>query len=443
MTEQVLFVDDEAHLRHAAEQSFDLADMTFASFECGSAMLKALDPAFDGVIVTDIRMPEMNGMEVLDRVLAIDAEIPVILLTGHGDVSLAVQAMQCGAHDFLEKPFDPARLVASARRAIESRRLVLENRSLRDRVARGEPTMSRLVGPSAAMEALRARLSSIATTDADVLIEGQTGTGKAIAARSIHDGSARRAGPYVEINCASLPEAMIESELFGHEAGAFPGALRARYGKLQHAQRGTLVLDEIDSLPVALQGKLLHVLQDRTVTPLGSNEAIPLDLRVVAVAKEGLAARAEGGSFRSDLYYRLAVAKVRMPPLSERPEDVPHLFVAMLAEAAARHGCDAPSVPPALLHALAGREWPGNVRQLGNVAERHLLGLETYTLTTGEGGTLAERMEGYERGILGAALAAHGGKLRDVYEALGLSRKTLYEKLRRHGLDREDYVDRD
>ncbi|HAR50358.1 MAG TPA: Fis family transcriptional regulator, partial [Roseovarius nubinhibens] len=245
--ETILFVDDEDHLRLAAAQSLQLEDLDVACFADASEALSHVARDFPGILVTDIRMPGMDGLELMARALEIDSAIPVILVTGHGDVDLAVQSMRDGAYDFLEKPYSPTRLVSSVRRALEQRRLTLENRALRRQVGRRDVIEARLTGRSDAMVRLRQHIRAIAGTEADVLIEGATGTGKEVAARALHRASARSEKPFVHINCAALPADLIERELFGHEAGAFPGAMRARAGRFEHARGGTVFLDEIES----------------------------------------------------------------------------------------------------------------------------------------------------------------------------------------------------
>lgn len=444
LTAPILFVDDEAPLRHAATQALMLADLDAIACESGGEALAHIDRDFPGILVTDIRMPGMDGLTLMAEALKADPELPVILVTGHGDVDLAVASMKGGAYDFLEKPYAPARLVEAVGRALEKRRLTLENRRLRvggSVTAPDDPVAARLLGRSAAMVRLRAQLRALAGTEADVLIEGETGTGKEVAARALHAAGPRADRPFIAVNCAALPAELIESELFGHEAGAFPGATRARYGKFEHARGGTLFLDEIDSLPLALQGKLLHVVEERSVTRLGSNDAIPLDLRIVAASKRDLAAAAGQGAFRPDLLYRLNVVTLRLPPLSDRREDIPELFLSLLSAAAARTGREAPDVPGAVLAALAARDWPGNVRELRNAADRLAMGLDAglWQHTPEADGTLADRMAAHEKALISASLAAHGGSLKATYEALGLSRKALYEKMQRHGLSRESF----
>ena len=445
--ETILFVDDEEHLRLAAGQALELADLDVTCLDQADKALARIGRNFPGVLVTDIRMPGMDGIDLMRRSLEIDPEFPVILVTGHGDVELAVQCMREGAYDFLEKPYAPSRLVDAARRALDKRRLTLENRALRSQVGGRDAIEARLGGRSPVMVELRRRIRAIAQTEADVLVFGATGTGKEVAARALHRASARGGHPFVHINCAALPEALIESELFGHEAGAFPGATRARYGKFEHGRGGTIFLDEIESMPQPMQAKLLHAIQNRSVTRLGSNEPVVLDVRFIAASKTDLEAEAAAGAFRGDLLYRLNVVTLRVPDLGERREDIPRLFVQLVNEAAARYKLPAPTVPGAVLAAVSARAWPGNVRELRNAADRFALGLDPGLAGNGAADaasaaprTLAGQMAEHEKALIAASLTAHRGSLKDTYEALGLSRKALYEKMQKHELARETFT---
>lgn len=449
--ERVIFVDDEAHLRLAVEQSLQLADLDVTCLADGQAALAMVGRAFPGVLVSDIRMQGMDGLTLMRRCLEIDPAFPVILVTGHGDVDLAVHSMREGAYDFIEKPFPPVRLVETVRRALDKRRLTLENRALRSQVGGRDAIEARLGGRSAGMVALRGQIRAVAQTQADVLIIGQTGTGKEVAARALHRASARADAPFIAINCAALPTELIESELFGHEPGAFAGATRPRYGRFEHAQGGTLFLDEIDSLSMALQAKLLHVVQNRSLTRLGSNEPIDLDVRFVAASKKDLEADLEtetetaNTGFRSDLLYRLNVVTLRMPDLESRREDIPLLFTQLTHEACARYKRPVMDVPGRVLGQIAARSWPGNVRELRNAADRFVLGLDLAlhepagSTVPGSGEKLAQQMALYEKSAISAAIAAHKGNLKATYEALGISRKSLYEKMQKHGLAKEDF----
>ncbi len=444
MTEpRILFVDDEVDLRRAAAQTLDLADLTVTPFAQADAALAQISRNFPGILITDIRMAGMDGLTLMQRALEIDPEFPVILVTGHGDIDLAVQSMRDGAYDFLEKPYDPVRLVETAKRALEKRSLTLENRALRSKIGGRDAIEARLAGRTAEMEAIRQKIRAVAETNADVLIIGATGTGKEVAARALHRASPRADQPFVAINCAALPSDLIESELFGHEAGAFPSAARARFGKFEHARGGTIFLDEIDSLTQPMQAKLLHAVQDREITRLGSNDPISLDVRFIAASKHDLEKAAAKGEFRGDLLYRLNVVTLRMPPLSERRADIPRLFVQLVEVACVRDKLPTPPIPPAVLNRISARDWPGNVRELRNAADRFALGLDLdigETLQT-QSQILADQMAHYEKSLIAAAITAQGGSLKATYESLGLSRRALYEKMQKYGLTRQDFVD--
>ncbi len=441
---RVLLVDDDAAMRASTEQALELAGLDTRSFRSAEDVLDHAGPGLNGVILSDIRMPGMDGMTLLQRLRDLDPDLPVILITGHAEVQLAVEAMRRGAYDFVEKPFAAQSLIAVLRRALDHRALVLDNRRLRAAAGQRDDMEARMPGRSAAMIDLRFRLRAIGASEADALIIGPTGAGKEVVAQAMHDLSARAAKPFVAVNCAALPAALIESELFGHEAGAFPGAMRARFGRFEHARGGTVLLDEVGQMPLDVQAKLLRVLQERVITRLGSNDAIPLDVRFIATSKTDLAADVARGTFREDLYWRLNVALIRVPPLSARREDIPLLFLQLLREAAARHSAPERTPAPELLADLAARDWPGNVRELRNAADRFVLGLDWMPGDAGTGTLrLADRVADFERSVIAGAIAAHGGHLRRVYESLGISRKTLYEKMLKHGLDRRLIADED
>ncbi|MDM7458836.1 MAG: sigma-54 dependent transcriptional regulator [Paracoccus sp. (in: a-proteobacteria)] len=439
---RVLLVDDEADMRLSTAQALDLEGFSVEEMADPQAVLDRVGFGFDGVVLSDIRMPGIDGLTLMNRIREIDAEIPVILITGHGDVQLAVRAMREGAHDFIEKPFDTAQLAKIVGRALSYRHVVLENRVLRAAAGQVDDLETRLVGRSNAMVDLRRRLRTIGPTDADVLIVGETGSGKEVVARALHDLSPRAGRPFIAIDCAALPGSLIESELFGHEAGAFPGALRTRYGKFEHARGGTVLLDEIGSMPLDLQGKLLRVVQDRVITPLGANESRALDVRFIATTRQPLEGEVAAGRFRADLLYRLNVVTLTVPPLSMRREDVQLLFIKLVQEAAARHRRPPVTVPPQLLTEIANRDWPGNVRELRNAADRHALGIALQPIEIRDPAQmhLAQRVAAFERELIVAALEAHGGRIKPVYETLGLSRKSLYEKMQKHRIDKKDYA---
>lgn len=442
MLNSVIVVDDEAPIREAVEQWLSLSSFNVQVYSRAEDCLANLPEHFPGVILSDVRMPGMNGMELLNRLQAIDADLPVILLTGHGDVPMAVDAMREGAYDFLEKPFSPEVLLRNLRRALEKRELILENRRLHEQADSRTQLEATLLGVSPGLQTLRRQVLDLSQLPVNVVIRGETGSGKEMVARCLHDFGPRAHKPFVALNCAAIPEQLFEAELFGHESGAFTGAQGKRIGKLEYADGGTLFLDEIESMPLAQQVKLLRVLQDKKLERLGSNKAIDVDLRIVAATKPDLLEEARAGRFREDLAYRLEVAELRLPPLRERREDIPLLFAHFASAAAQRLGRTAPELSGAQLGQLLSHDWPGNVRELANAAERQILGLTSSpTVQTDPGQSLAAQQEAFEAQCLRAALARHKGDIKAVLEELQLPRRTLNEKMQRHGLLREMFVE--
>ncbi|MEN7526955.1 MULTISPECIES: sigma-54 dependent transcriptional regulator [unclassified Cupriavidus] len=433
----VLIVEDDADVRLGCEQALGLEGIATQSVPNAEAAWREIEAGFAGIVVSDIHLPGADGMSLLRDIVARDPAMPVIMITGHGDVSLAVQAMKQGAYDFIEKPFSPERLVATSRRALDKRRLALEVADLRARLAGRDGLAAQLIGHSPAIERLRRMIDSVGDTAANVLIHGETGTGKELVARCLHEASARRAKHFVPINCGGLPEQLFESEIFGHEAGAFTGAARRRIGKIEHAEGGTLFLDEIESMPMPMQIKLLRVLQERVIERLGSNQPVPVNTRVVAATKANLRAMADASQFRADLYYRLNVVTLELPPLRERREDVPLLFEHFLAQAALRFEREAVPATPGELAALVAYPWPGNVRELRNLAERHVLGLgcdPTQGTTAPAALPLPQAVEQFERALIADALRRHDGNLTRAGDALGVAKTTLFDKVRKYGL---------
>ena len=443
---QVLLIDDDPHLRQALSQTLDLAGLSVTSLADARGVAARIGRDWPGVVVSDIRMPGIDGLQLLEQLHAQDPDLPVLLITGHGDVPLAVQAMRAGAYDFLEKPFASDDLQGSVRRALALRQLVLDNRSLRLALADRQALAARLVGQSPALQRLREQVGALANIAADVLILGETGAGKEVVARALHDLSNRRDGPFVAINAGALAESVVESELFGHEPGAFTGAAKRRIGKFEFANGGTLFLDEIESMTLEVQVKLLRLLQERVVERLGGNQSIPLDIRVIAATKEDLRQAADQGRFRADLYYRLNVATLRIPPLRERGDDILLLFQHFADSASTRHGLPARELQPGQRAQLLRHPWPGNVRELQNAGERFALGLgldldagpeaplDSPEHATLANATLSEQVEAFERSLIAAELSRSHGSLRSLAEALGVPRKTLHDKLRKHGL---------
>jgi len=442
----VILVDDEEHIRVSGRQALELAGFQVACFDRAGPVAAQVAADFDGIVVSDIRMPDMDGIALMRALRQRDPDLPVILITGHGDVEMAVQAMRDGAYDFIEKPFASDRLVDAVQRATERRRMSLEITALRREVATQSSPGLRLVGDSPAIHAMRRRVAQIAETDADVLIHGETGSGKEVVARTVHELSARRKGRFVAVNCGAIPENLIESELFGHEPGAFTGARERRIGRFEYANGGTLFLDELESMPPAQQVSLLRVLQDRSVERLGSNKPVPLDLRVIAATKADLREVADEGKFREDLYYRLNVAQVDIPPLRDRREDIALLFRHFVLVTCARYGREVPDAPGEMLARLASQDWPGNVRELAAAAERFVLfGDEAASEPAaqengGAGRSLREQVETFEKSLIAQELERTRGNVVQVSEKLQIPRKTLYDKLSKYGLSRDDFL---
>ncbi|MDI4665689.1 sigma-54 dependent transcriptional regulator [Xanthobacter autotrophicus] len=439
----VAFIDDDDLLRAANVQALMLAGLTVTGYASALSALEEIGADFPGVVVSDVRMPGIDGLELFRRLKRIDPDLSVILITGHGDIAMAVDAMREGAYDFLAKPYANDRLLTSVRHALDRRRLVLENRELKRSVEAASEDMP-LLGTTPVMARMRQMLRQIADADVDVLVEGETGSGKEVVANALHRWSRRASRPFVAVNCGALPETVIESELFGYEAGAFTGALKKRVGRIEHANGGTLFLDEIEAMSPALQVKLLRVLEAREIAPLGTNDTRRVDIRVVAASKVDLPALVKQGAFREDLYYRLHVAAVRIPALRDRRADVPLLFGHFLARAAERFNRPPPELDAAVRRHLAEHDWPGNVRELVHYAERVALGLvEDISAppvpAEATDGTLPERVDRFEAGEIRAALEASQGDIQATVAALGIPRKTFYDKLRRHGIDQTAY----
>jgi DNA-binding NtrC family response regulator len=432
----VLLVEDDAAVRAGIAQSLSLADLQVLAVDSAEAALRHFQPGARVVVVTDVQLPGMDGLALFRRLRALDEALPVILVTGHGDISMAVQAMREGAYDFMEKPFAPDRLVEMCQRGLEKRALQLEVVQLRRRLEDKQDIDSALLGDSEVMRRLKAQVLNLAHAPADVLVWGETGTGKELVARCLHDLRPEASGPFVAVNCAGLPENLFESELFGHEAGAFTGAGKRRVGKMEHAHRGTLFLDEVESMPMPQQAKLLRALQERRIERLGSNAEIPVDVRVVAATKSDLKALGAEGRFRSDLYYRLGVVVLELPPLRERREDIPQLFEHFVLQAALKFGRPAPALGADRLRELMALDWPGNVRELRNAADRLVLGVDASAAgdDAAQRRSLPEQLDAVERALVEQALREHAGRPQAVCDALGIGRKTLYDKLHKHGI---------
>ncbi len=447
----VLLVDDDESLRRVV--GYQLGEEGFAVTAVASAeeALDALRGKRFRLVVTDVLMPGMSGLDLLDRVRVLRPDAIVVVITAHGDVAMAVRAMKLGAFDFLEKPFARERLLVAARRALEFSELRDENRRLRAMVEE-HGTFENIVGSSSALRAVLADLARAAGTDATVLILGETGTGKELAARAIHRNSKRREGPFVVVNCGAIPDTLVESELFGHRRGAFTGASEDRKGKFEIAAGGTLFLDEVAELPLLLQPRLLRVLQEGEIDKIGAPEPIRIDVRVVAATQRDLAARVREGTFREDLWYRLNVVPLTMPPLRERREDLPLLVEHFLLKHTRRHERPIPRLSPAVLDRMERYDWPGNVRELENLIERLVVLTSADMVTEADlpeslrqdlprfGGARVDLpadgivLEQLERGLIEEALRRSRGNQTAAARFLGVSRSTLIYRMQKFGL---------
>jgi DNA-binding NtrC family response regulator len=436
---RILVVDNDPEMvavlrRHLESEGFLVTPATG-----GRAAIEAIEAQaqdFD-VILTDLVMNDADGLEVLRAAQDAQSGARLILMTAFASLETAIEAMRRGAYDYLTKPFKLAEASHAIRRALDDRQLRQENARLRDEVAR-QHGLDRFIGRSRAMQAVLEQIRAVAESDTAVLLLGESGTGKELAARALHWHGPRRAGPFVAVNCAAMPEALLESELFGHEKGAFTGAHRKRPGLFAEAHGGTLFLDEVGDVPLALQGKLLRALQDKAVRPVGAERSVQLDLRFIAATNRDLAAYVHAGKFREDLYYRIAVIPIRLPALRERPEDIPLLAEHFLASAARRLGKAPTSFSPDAMQWLRGHRWPGNVRELENVVERAAalapgpeigvadLGIE-FALTPGVPST-RPTLDEVERQYIRRVLTEVRGDKSAAARILGVSVRTLQRK---------------
>ncbi len=434
VTAMIHIVDDDADHLSALCDLVATSGYGVAGFASAHAALEGLEAhsAAPDLILSDLRMPGMDGIAFLKALKARAIAAPVVLLTGHGDVTHAVEAIRAGAEDFLEKPYDATHLLAVVRRTLEAQAARTEVARLQQVLA--ERADTRILGKSRAMRAFRKRIAALASVDLDVVITGETGTGKELAARAIHTGSARADGPFVALNCAALPEAMAETILFGHGAGVFAHDAEGRAGKLEAAHGGTLMLDEVETMPAAIQAKLLRVLQERMTERIGETSARPLDVRVIATSKANLRLL---DSFRPDLFFRLAGTELSTPTLHEAGEDIPLIFAHYAQLAARRYGRADPEVPWAISQKLKRQGWPGNIRELKTSAEAYALGLVEWDSPTAASlgpMTLAERVSEFEAREIAAVLDAHANNTLRAAETLGIPRRTLNDKMRRYGL---------
>lgn len=435
----VTLIEDDEDFRLALCERMELAGLKVSAHARAETALAEIKADHAGIVVTDLRMPGLDGRQALNRLQTLDPALPVILITGHGDVADAVSAMREGAYDFVNKPFAFERLFDSLNRALDKRALVLDNRRLTALASEAGVELP-LLGNSSAIRNLRATIGQIADARMDVLIEGETGTGKEAVARALHSGGRRRPHPFVAVNCGALPEGLIESELFGHEMGAFAGATRHRIGHVERAHNGSLFLDAVETMPLSAQVKLLRVLEEREIHPIGAHQPRHVDLRVLASASDDLGRAVSEGRFREDLYYRLNVVRLRVPPLRERREDIPLMFASLLARVPSKPTGEMPQITDAVRAHLMEHDWPGNIRELSHYAQRFALGLDNTSPTQPtQSRSLGERVTLFEASILTDTLKETSGSIVETMERLQIPRKTLYDKLNKYGIQPSDY----
>jgi two-component system nitrogen regulation response regulator NtrX len=440
----VLVVDDEAGVRGSLAGILGDEGYQVEAVGSGEAALRALEARRFDLVLLDVWLPGQDGLEVLSRIRECYAELPVVVISGHGTIETAVKAVRLGAQDFVEKPLSLEKTLVAVRNALRQQRLESELRQLRERLDERYV----MIGESAAVERLRAEIAQAAPSNGRVLIYGENGTGKELVARQVHAQSHRARGPFVEVNCAAIPEELIESELFGHARGAFTGALAARKGKFELADGGTLFLDEIGDVSPKLQVDLLRVLQERRFFRVGGTSEIAVDVRVVAATHRDLAAEARAGRFREDLFYRLNVIAIRIPPLRERLEDVPLLAQEFLDRLAHELGREVTGISEEALRLLLDHPWPGNVRELENAIERALVTCKTGVLSAesfafltrpaAEGSALPPglTLQEVEKRYVAETLSRLSGNVKAAAESLGIDRSTLYEKIKRYEIAR-------
>ena len=439
---KVAIVDDEQDMRQSISQWLALSGFDTETYASAEEALKSIGSDYPGVVVSDIKMPGMDGMAFLKRLMSVDGGLPVIMITGHGDVPMAVEAMRVGAYDFLEKPFNPDRMTELTKRASQSRRLTLDNRALRKELSDGTVIMQKLIGSSPAMERLREDILDLGQADGHVLIDGETGTGKTLVAHALHAVGPRAGRKFCVQSCAAYSAEMLATRLFGpmEEGGHIP--------LVEEARGGTLVLEDIEALSHPLQSRLLTFIND---------QGTPAETRIVAICNDHEQGRTVEDSLRPDLFYRLAALKIILPPLRQRGEDILALFARLADQFAEEYGCDAPQVTAQEAAQLLQAPWPGNVRQLINVAERAVLqnrrgsgsiasllmaeNEETSpAAVTTEGKPLKEYVESFEKMLIDNTMRRHKGSITAVMDELCLPRRTLNEKMAKYGLQRADYL---
>jgi DNA-binding NtrC family response regulator len=455
MQGRILVVDDEKAMLVALKGLLSREGYQVETAQSGQEALRCIDTGSFHLVVTDLSMDGVSGMQVLEHARRVDPDAAVVMITAHGSEKIAVQAMKLGASDYLPKPFDNDELRIVVSRVMETVRLRRDHRRLLAQV-QGAYGADRIIGQSPAMRRVFETIDRVADTDVTVLIRGESGTGKELVANALHWRSPRRTKPMIAMNCAALSRELVESELFGHERGAFTGALARREGKFEAADGGTLLLDEVGDMPLETQAKLLRAIQEKEFQRVGGNQSIRVDVRLIAATNHDLEAAVAGGRFREDLYYRLRVVEIQIPPLHERCEDIPLLIDYFLADAAERFKRAPKALTPDALHACVTHRWKGNVRELRSAMEQALLLSAGPELTTtdllgaaNDGGGPAptsfrdakERaVQGFERDFLLQALRRHGGNITKAAEEVGMYRQNFQQKMRELGISVDDAV---
>lgn len=450
MKNEIFFCDDDRNITYAIRLIMHQTSFKCSFFNDPLELLENVKPDWNGIVVTDLTMPKIDGIEVIKRIKLIDEGIPVIVLTGDGDVESVVKALKAGAYDYLEKPLCRDYLIESAKRALEKRGLRLENKVLRSKVKKS--SKGAFLGQSSSMIKLKDMLKGIACSDANVMIIGETGSGKEVSAKFIHDCSDRAGNTYTAINCGAIPENLMDSELFGHEAGAFTGASKKRIGKIEQSDGGTLFLDEVNSMPMAMQVKLLRVLEERVIEKLGSNKPISVNIRLIAASQVDLKELVKTGEFREDLYYRLNVIPVKLPSLRNRRDDIPLLFNHFVFDFCTQYNRDLLDVSDEIINKLMVRDWPGNVRELRNIAERFVItgnlpeqdtDLDSEVefipgsgFSAPDGLNLPEKVGSYEKHLIEEELKNNNAVVDTTFKNLGIPRKTLYDKMKKYNINR-------
>jgi DNA-binding NtrC family response regulator len=445
----LLIVDDDANTLASLARAFRLAGHEATVCDSATRALELVKSRPFDLMMSDVVMPGKDGLSLLEDLRAAGIALPVVMISGQANIDMAVRATRLGAVDFLEKPLSTDKLLLTVDNVLKLKRLEEENRDLRQRVGKHE-----IVHAGEAMRRVMAQVDRVAASEARVCILGETGTGKELIARALHDRSQRSAGPFITLNCAAVPGELIESELFGHEKGSFTGAAARHLGKFEQAHRGTLFLDEIGDMPLVMQAKLLRVLEEGQVERVGGDRAIPVDVRVIVATHRNLDELVKKGAFRQDLYHRIYVYPLLLPPLRERTEDIQPLAEHFARQVAEINGWKAKPLTPEAIAELVRYRWPGNVRELRNVVERLLLLADgpvdaaAARLAIPEvddappaasaprsGHTLAQRVDGFEREQILAELKRHGQRMTDTAKALGLERSHLYKKCQALGID--------